>query len=322
MAADRSAVVGGFVLGAAALAVAAILFFGGTRLFERTTHAVVLFEGSVAGLDVGAPVTFRGFRIGAVQDIVVHLSPEGWARTYVYVDAQPSKILLETAGPPTRPTIDELVAKGLRAQLALQSLVTAQLRVDLDFQPGIPARMVAADTGGVPQIPAVQSNLERLQSAITELPLQDLAQAALHALTSGDRLMDHLNAKLEPLVDKMDSTMDAATITMQTVTQAATQLQSDGSRTLAAVDQFFDHAQRQVDGRGADIATALESATRATRDIEALAQSSTSLVDQRARFRGDLEAAARDLAASAASLRGFAQEIERNPSTLVRGTGQ
>jgi len=322
MAADKSAVVGGFVLGALALVVAAILFFGGTRFFERSTHAVVLFEGSVAGLDVGAPVTFRGFRIGAVRDMVVHLSPEGWGRTYVYIEAQPSKILLESAGSPTIPTVAELVAKGLRAQLALQSFVTAQLRVDLDFQPGTPAQLVAVDTGGIPQIPAIQSGLERLQSAITELPLQDLARATLHALASGERLMDHLNAKLDPLVDKMDSTLDAATSTMQTTARAVAGLQVDGSRTLAAVDQLIDRAQRQVDNRGAEIATTLEAIRNAASNIGAVAESTNSLVDRQSRFRGDLEAAARDLAASASSLRGFAQEIERNPATLVRGTGQ
>ena len=322
MAAEKSAVVGGFVLGALAIVVAAVLFFGGTRFFERSTHAVVLFDGSVAGLDVGAPVTFRGFRIGAVQDIVVHLSSEGWGRTYVYIEAQPSKILLESAGSPTIPTVDELVTKGLRAQLALQSFVTSQLRVDLDFQPGTPAKLVAVDTGGVPQIPSVQSGLERLQNAITELPLQELAQSTLHALATGERLMDHLNAKLDPLVDKMESTLDAATVTMQTAAQAAARLQVDGSRTLAAVDQLLDHAQRQVDGRGAEIATTLDAIRSAARDVGAVADSTNSLVDRRSRFRGDLEAAMRDLAASASSLRGFAQEVERNPATLVRGTGQ
>ncbi|MBV8537426.1 MAG: MCE family protein, partial [Alphaproteobacteria bacterium] len=278
--------------------------------------------GSVAGLDVGAPVTFRGFRIGSVRDIVVHLSPEGWARTYVYIEGQPDKLLIELGRSRTEPKIEDLVAKGLRAQLALQSFVTAQLRVDLNFEPGAPATLTPADTGGVPQIPAVQSGLERLQSAITEFPLQDLAQAALRALTSGERLIGDLDAKLGPLADKTERTLDAATATLQTAAQALARLQADGSRTLSAADQLLDHAQRQIDARGAEAGTALESASRAAHEIEALAASADSLIAQRARFRGDLEAAARDLAASAASLRGFAQQIERNPGTLVRGTGE
>ena len=67
MAAARPAAVGGFVLGALALVVVAILLFGGSHLFAPRFRAVAFFHGSVAGLEIGAPVTFRGVRIGSVQ---------------------------------------------------------------------------------------------------------------------------------------------------------------------------------------------------------------------------------------------------------------
>ena len=53
-----STAVGGFVLGGIVLVVGAILFFGGLRLFTPTLRAVVFFPTPVAGLTVGAPVTF------------------------------------------------------------------------------------------------------------------------------------------------------------------------------------------------------------------------------------------------------------------------
>ena len=67
----RPAVVGAFILGALGLAVAAILFIGGVRLFATTSRVVVFFNESVAGLDVGAPVTFNGVRIGSVQSMAI-----------------------------------------------------------------------------------------------------------------------------------------------------------------------------------------------------------------------------------------------------------
>ena len=323
MAAEKSAVVGGFVLGALALAIAAILFFGGTRLFERSFRAIVLLDGSVAGLDVGAPVTFRGVRVGSVQDIAVHLSPEGWARTYVYLELLPSKVVFQSAvSPPETREIEGLVAKGLRAELNLQSFVTGQLRVDLDFQPKAPALLVSADTGGVPQIPAIPSSLERLKDAVTGLPLQDLARSALRTLASGEQLMDHLDSKLDPLAEELHRTLSTASANMERAADAVVRLQADGSQTLHAFNQLLEHAQRQVDQRGADLATALGTASRAAREIAALAGSLNSLVAQRSRFRGDLEAAVRDLAASAGSLRGFAQQVERNPGVLLRGSGE
>ena len=65
--------VGGFVLGALALGVGAILLFGGTRLFTTNLRVVVFFQDSVAGLAVGAPVTLRGVKVGTVRSMRVHL---------------------------------------------------------------------------------------------------------------------------------------------------------------------------------------------------------------------------------------------------------
>jgi paraquat-inducible protein B len=150
MAAARPAVVGGFVLGGLALAVAAVLFFGGTRLFAPTTRAVVFFEGSVAGLDLGAPVTFRGVRVGSVQHVALYLTFDGRARIPVTVELLPDQVILEGEDVRLGTGLERFVAAGLRAQLVQQSFVTGLLGIDLDFRPGTPARTVAADTGGLP----------------------------------------------------------------------------------------------------------------------------------------------------------------------------
>ena len=70
----KPAIVGAFILGAMGLAVAGILFFGGTRLFTRTLPAVAFFSESVAGLEVGAPVTFHGVRVGLVKEVTIDFS--------------------------------------------------------------------------------------------------------------------------------------------------------------------------------------------------------------------------------------------------------
>ncbi len=65
--------IGAFVVGAIALLLGATLFFGG-KLFGGSSGrfgATVIFTGSVKGLDVGAPVTLRGVKIGEVTDIHV-----------------------------------------------------------------------------------------------------------------------------------------------------------------------------------------------------------------------------------------------------------
>ena len=67
--------IGIFVLGALGLIVAAILFFGGGALFTQRFTAVSYFPGSVAGLQTGAPVTYRGVRVGQVKSIGIRIDP-------------------------------------------------------------------------------------------------------------------------------------------------------------------------------------------------------------------------------------------------------
>ena len=65
--------IGLFVVGAIVLLVAAIVLLGSGRYFKKTHRYVAFFEGSVKGLAVGAPVMFRGVRIGKVEDFAVYV---------------------------------------------------------------------------------------------------------------------------------------------------------------------------------------------------------------------------------------------------------
>lgn len=321
MAAARPAVVGAFVLGGLALAIAAILFFGATRLFAPTTRAVVFFEGSVAGLDIGAPVTFRGVRVGSVQGMALHLSSDGRARIPVTVELLPGQVVLEGEDVRREASLGGFVAAGLRAQLVLQSFVTGQLRIDLDFRPGTPAATVVADTGGLPQIPALPSDLERLRATLAEVPVQDLVQTAQRVLHSVERLAGTLEAELGPLLDGTRRSVGAATRVLETTEEAVARLRTDASHAVLELHRLAGGARQQLDDRGAEVARVLGSVDRLARRAEALLASVDGLAAPRSQFRGDLEAAARDLAASAASLRGFARAVEREPSALIRGGG-
>jgi paraquat-inducible protein B len=317
----RPAVVGGFILGALGLGVAAILFFGGTQLFTTTTRAVVFFNESLAGLDVGAPVTFHGVRIGSVQSIAVQFASDTMtARTPVLLEVQPNLITWEGKQLEGSADFERLVQAGLRAQLGLQSLVTGQLRIDLDFRPGTPAQLVGA-MPSVPELPSVPSELGQLRTQLAELPLRHLATQAQRTLASLGRLSDHLDARLGPLLDRADRTADAATRTLQTADDAIRQVQPEASNALRDLDSLLVDAHRQLDARGDELSRTLTKSDRALEQADTLLESLNGLANPRSRFRGDLDATLRDLAASASSLRSFAQTIERSPNALLMGRG-
>jgi paraquat-inducible protein B len=316
--AARPAVVGGFVLGAFALAAAAVILFGGSRLFATTSRAVIFFEGSVAGLDVGAPVTFRGVRLGSVTRVTLNFDPvTRTARIPVIIEVEPDRITWEGARP-GREDYGQLVAAGLRAQLASQSLVTGQLRVDLDFRPDTPIKMVGGETG-LSEIPAIPSELEQLRSKLTELPLRDLVDAAQRALNSVDRLATHLDAQVGTVADAVGGAAGAATKTLTTADDSLVQVREAAKTSLRNVDALIGDARRQLEGRGGELNRLLTDLDRSLRSVDTLLASANSLLAPRSSFRGDLEAAMRDVSAAASSLRTFAHTVERDPSALLTG---
>ncbi len=190
------AVVGGFVVGAIALIVIGLLLFGGTSWFVQHNKYVAYFPGSVKGLQVGAPVDFRGVTIGQVTEIRVRYDPQKVsARIPVIMEIDPRQIEVagrdQTVAQNAEP--ERLIEAGFRAQLQSQSLLTGLLFVNLDFYPDKPPRLVGGDMP-YPEIPTIPSDLEQLQ------------QTAGDIVARLPDLVDQLNGLLAELNQALDQT--------------------------------------------------------------------------------------------------------------------
>ena len=129
---------GAFVVGALALLVIAIIALGSGRLFRKTYEFVLFFQGSVNGLNVGAPVKYKGVEIGSVADILLQLEKVEPGRIPVIIELDAKKL----AGRGFRGNLlvdpDELqraIDQGLRGQLQMESLLTGVLYVAVDLYP-------------------------------------------------------------------------------------------------------------------------------------------------------------------------------------------
>jgi paraquat-inducible protein B len=269
-------------------------------------------------LDVGAPVTFRGVRLGSVTRVTLNFDPTTRVATIpVTIEVEPDRISWEGSRP-SGEDYGRLVAAGLRAQLASQSLVTGQLRVDLDFRPDTPVKMVGGATD-LPEIPAIPSELEQLRSKLTDLPLRDLVDAAQRALVSVDRLATHLDGEVGTVAEAIGVAAGAATRTLTTADDTLAQVRDAAKTSLHNADALIGDARRQLDGRGGELSRLLTDVDRSLRSVDAVLASANGLLAQRSGFRGDLEAAMRDLSATASSLRTFARTVERDPSAVLTG---
>jgi paraquat-inducible protein B len=313
MSTNKPILVGGFVLGACALTVVAILLFGSTHLFTRTSLIVGVFQGSVAGLTVGSPVTFRGVNIGKVTRVQVQVNVVHHTGIIpVYMEIEPDKIAWVGGQFDADPkSFQEAVSAGIRAQLRSDSLVTGQLSVDLDFYPGTPALLTHLSGEG-PEIPTMPSDLQNIKEEFQDLKLRELAEKTRLALVSMQHLIDDADGQLGPLTMSLRSTLETARGTLIDV-------RSHSVRTLDHIDKLAVEGRSQIATEGRDLDQLVRAAQATTTQAETLVASLNDLTAEQSPLRGDLESSVRDLADSAGSLRTLTRELERNPmGTLLK----
>jgi len=319
----RPVAVGTFVLGGLALAVVAVLVFGGMQLFTQTIPVTVVFQGSVAGLAVGAPVTFRGVQVGSVTEISVHVRGEDQEPVIpVMLEIEPSRI----SWPSGRNMKDDESLKhavdlGLRAQLSSVSFVTGQLNVELDFLPHTPATLSNLSPDGA-EIPTVPSDMQRLKDQLLQMNLPELANTARSTLASAQQVLDHLDGKIDPLADSVQELAKSAQTTLDTATGALRNVQADAAHTLQSIGKLADETRNQVAEKGRALDPVIVSAGQAAANANQLLTSLNGMVGPGTPMRGDLQASLRDLAASASSLRDLTRELQRNPSGTLFGKPQ
>jgi paraquat-inducible protein B len=227
------AVIGGFVIGAIALVVIGLLVFGGANWFATRNKYVAYFPGSVKGLQVGAPVDFRGVSIGRVTDIKVLFNPkEVSARIPVVMEFDPTQI--EVVGGERimagAEGANRLIDAGFRAQLQSQSLLTGLLFVNLDFLPKSPVRLMGGDQP-YPEVPTIPSEFEQLQ------------QTAGDVAARMPELLDRLNGLLTDLNQTLNQTSGGFGSVVSDVAAIAQDVRKSTPEVVASAEKATEQLQ-------------------------------------------------------------------------------
>ena len=318
----NKAVIGAFVLGALALLVVGVMIFGSGKLFADTRKFVVYFEGSVKGLNVGSPVVFRGVKIGSVTDIQIAFDPQEMSAIIpVIIEIERDRF---RGGETDRKYFKELIDKGLRAQLQMQSLVTGQLAVYVDFFPDTPVVLRGTDTE-YPEIPSILSKGEELQKTLAELPLEDLVAKTHSAMEGIDRLVN--SPELHDAVSSLGTTAKEVQEMVSTLDREVRSLGQEGRKTTEAATRTLNEAERFLamrEGASGEMARNINETlaeARATFDkteetLEAVRRTAS---DERTSYQ--LQQALRELAMAARSINTLVDYLERHPEALLRGKG-
>jgi paraquat-inducible protein B len=307
-------VIGGFVVGAIALVVIGLLVFGSTNWFTQRNTYVAYFPGSVKGLQVGAPVDFRGVTIGQVTDLKVQFDPEDIsARIPVVMEYDPSRI--EVVGVDRTSSYEDdlqrLVDAGFRAQLQPQSLLTGLLFINLDFHKDAPVRLVGGDQP-YPEIPTIPSSMEEIQQTAG-----DIAQQLPGLITKLNGLLESIDEELKassggvqqiiastaeiakrldeggPMIGRiLDNTEDATGDVRQAAATLDQILRTNGDAIGTLINEWTVTAgsvQRMADQINNMVADNRESLQTGLYEYTGLAQDAQQMVDQITRVTEELE---------------------------------
>jgi paraquat-inducible protein B len=310
--------IGAFVVGAAILAIAAVLLLGSGDLFTEKPQFVLYFKGSVKGLNVGSPVNFRGVNIGTVTNIhLVMGTSESEIRIPVLIQINPESFLrsqqmVEQISTQSKRNIDKLIQAGLRAQLQLQSLLTGQLFIQLDFYPGTPVDLVGDNK--YPEIPTIPTPIEKITRKLEDFPVEKIMN---NIISTSEGLNALINSpELHHAVVSLDDTMKNINrlVTSPELRQSIASLH-------AALDDLGTLA-RNLDDRmepvSADLRAMLNETRLAMAQARATLESTQYLVsDQKLLYAVDN--ALTEITAAARSVHQLSDFLERQPQSLLRG---
>jgi paraquat-inducible protein B len=305
--------IGVFVLGALALAVIALVIFGSGKFFERRITYVMYFDGSVKGLNIGSPVVFRGVKIGSVKDIELKADMNDFKLVIpVYVQVEPQKVTVMKGAPAQGQYIEELIKKGLRAQLEMQSIVTGQLMINVDFFPDKPARFVGLDPK-YPEIPTISSPLDEMLKTAQELPLKELFDRLLKSIQGIEKITNspQMTASLDSLSESLKEAHKILTKVDQEIGPMMANLKETSSSFKAIADKS-EAVPAAVEKTLATAQDALKQAEKTFISVQNLASNNSVLVYQ-------VDTALEEVSRASRSVRSLSDYLYRHPESLISG---
>jgi paraquat-inducible protein B len=316
------AMVGGFIVGGVALVVAAVIILGSGKLFKDTVEYISWFEGSVNGLNPGAPVKFMGVRIGQVTAIRLRArSPGGmldtaeefetWEQNLrIPVFYELDRDLLRNQGSLIDvgdPVVAQLLIEGgLRATMAVESILTGRKYISLSVDRESPISLVNDPNVDAFEIPTISTGLEwlerdvqRLMSKLTNLDVEGLVEAFKDAANQVGELASGKETRAA-LAD-IPGTLAEMRTTLESIQALA-----------ASADTLMTTIRPRVDATSREFEAAAEELDAALANLRSVLEPGSPLLT-------NLEKSLYEIGIAAAAMGELADYLQQNPSALLRG---
>ncbi|MFZ0931610.1 MAG: MlaD family protein [Syntrophobacteraceae bacterium] len=324
--------IGAFVVGAVVLAISGILLFGSGKFFSHKRRFVLFFEDSVKGLNIGAAVDFKGVNIGTVKEIKIVLAKDDLSLLIpVFIEIDLDRITFESTESKLNQVVERgtgtyvemLIKNGLKAQLSMQSLITGQLGIHLDFYPDRPLRLVGAEPSYT-EIPTIESSLSAISKTLENIPLAEIADKFEKTMEGLEKLVNSPDLK-ETLVS-LRQTVEQAQAFLRNLDSRVKPLATSTELTLSEARKLLGNAAqlaRNLDSSIPPLVASLEDTSKAAGEtMKGANKTMEGFAGANSPVRFELIKTLNEFSAAARSFRVLAEYLENHPEALVKGKGK
>jgi paraquat-inducible protein B len=304
--------IGIFVAGAIGLIVAGILIIsGGKLLLADHSRYILHFKGSVKGLNIGSPVMFRGVNIGTVTDIqLVVNEEESEIHIPVIIEIDNTKFTSSKTGKSVMVKDDGInaqIAAGLRAQLQLQSLLTGQLFIQMDYFPNTPVNLVMEDMHrwSYQEIPTIPTPIEIIGKLLEDFPVEKAKEHLLASLEGIDRLVN--SGELHQSIAALRSALESLGQLAENIDRQVEPIATSVNLTMGEARVALQRASVTLE----DVSSALEQADTTLKSADEVFNDEQILTA--------LDNALNEITSAAYAIRILAETINNQPESLLRG---
>ncbi len=313
---NRSLAIGAFIVGAILLIFIALLFFSGGRFFADKKRVVMYFEGSVQGLQVGAPVKLKGVVLGEIVDISINFESDNKnVFTSVTADLVMKRINSEGADV-EEDFLQDAIQTGLRAQLNYQSFLTGLLYVELDFYPDSELRLYAVQDE-YQEIPTIATSFEEISRTFQELDLKglvhnvnNLAQQVSDMVAQG-QVAETLSS-FNRLANSLEKTSGNAD-------KEIARLSEKMDTTLTELNALIKQLNAQTPQMMTSLRGSLEELNKSMQSFDQAAANIEHVFSEDAPLLNQLQRTLEDMSRSSIAFRSLSETLEQQPEALLRG---
>ncbi|HRZ35601.1 MAG TPA: MlaD family protein [Candidatus Paceibacterota bacterium] len=315
----KPATIGVFVVCGLALAVAGIVLFSSSRWFSRTEECIAYFDGSLNGLDNGAPVKYRGVPIGYVKRVMVRYNQAPSDNAMPVLMEIHERLIVDRLGPEAAAHVPSglfaWLTENTRATLEAESLLTGVLYVNIEAKSN-PAAPVFHQLDEIyPEIPTEPTRIQQILAQLTKVDLAGLTDRLTALITRLDSKVGEIKTAemsdgLTNLIASLDGLIRSPELTNTLESARATldEYRSVGKRVGARVDPL-------ADGLHETLAQARETLV----EIQGAAANLETVLGGNAPLWHDLGLTLDQLATAAQSISALADFLKAHPNALISG---